>query len=328
MAGLIESFPDMLREAWGAPLPEGYPMGVGRATLFGGMGGSGLAGALAVELLRIERRLALPWRNDDLPEWASPADRMVVLSYSGSTWEAVRMLTRGIERKIPTRVVASGGPLLALARDAGIPAFVLPPELPPRAALPWLLAGALRATCPPDSGAVAAAIQTLLTDRAATSADRDPRAIASILAERLPILVPIGPIREVLAIRLRNQILENAEQAAFVSPLPEMAHNEVMGWPWLAEKGIPVSFVLLPDHWPPRGVWASLVPALEAEARQGGMAFHVIPPSPAEGFAGILADLYLGDRISLALAERRGTAATPVAAIARLREAMRKEQTA
>jgi glucose/mannose-6-phosphate isomerase len=330
MARLIESFPEMLRDAWAAPLPEGFALAGGRTTVFAGMGGSGLAGALAGELLRLDRRLAVAWRQADLPEWMSPSDRLIALTYSGGTWETTNLLMQAIERKIPVRLVASGGAALERAREAGVPAFVVPPDLPPRAALPWLLAGALRATHPPDSATVAAAIHALSAERGASAtaaaADRDPRAIASLLVDRVPIFLPIGAMRELVAVRYRNQILENAEQAAFVSPLPEMAHNEVMGWPWFAERGIPVSFVLLPEHWPARGPWAGIVPGLEEEARHSGHPFHVIAPSAADGLAGVLADLYLGDRVSLALAELRGIAPTPVAAIARLRAAMRKEQ--
>jgi hypothetical protein len=51
-----------------------------------------------------------------------------------------------------------------------------------------------------------------------------------------------------------------------------------------------------------------------------------IAPHPVEGLAGLLADLYLADRVSVELADRRAVAATPVAAIERMRQAIGKWQ--
>ncbi len=64
---------------------------------------------------------------------------------------------------------------------------------------------------------------------------------------------------EVVALRWRNQILENAKQGSFVSPLPEMAHNEVMGWDWMRRAAVPVTFVLLLDPWPLPAPWEGLI---------------------------------------------------------------------
>ncbi len=162
MRGWIASFPEMLEEAWGTGLPSpAFPLEPGRLFLFGGMGGSGMAGALAAVCL--EKRLwpALTCSDHRLPEWAGVQDRLVVTTYSGATQESLAMLREGLARGVPTRAVASGGPALALCREAGVPAFTVPAGLAPRASLPWLLAGVLRATGGVEDEEIAAAVRVL-----------------------------------------------------------------------------------------------------------------------------------------------------------------------
>jgi glucose/mannose-6-phosphate isomerase len=328
MERMVAGFPEMLEEAWAARAPQEFELPDGRIRLFGGMGGSGMAGALAAERLSLRGHASLGWRHPSLPAWMGPQDRLVLLSYSGETWEALSLFEGALERKIPLRVIAAGGKLLDRCTAGRVPVFQVPGGLAPRAALPWLLAGAMRAGVPPEGREIDEAVRLLRSERDAAPGDRDPERIAGWIEDRLPIFLPATPLREVLALRWRNQMLENAKQTAFVSPLPEMVHHELMGWGWLAGRGVQACLIALPEPWPPSGPWSALLPALEEEALRAGHAFHVLPPHPAGGWAGLLADLYLGDRTSLALARRRGVAATPIPAITRMREAGRKEPNA
>lgn len=321
----VESFPEMLEEAWQAPAPEGFALEAGRSVLLGGMGGSGMAGALVAILLQAKGREASWWRDPALPAWLGLQDRFVLASYSGETWEAAAMLDDAIGRQIPTRAVASGGRIRSRCEEAGIPCFQVPAGLAPRASLPWLLVGCMRATGAIGAEEVAASVRCLRAERSSGTSGRDPVVLAGRMQGRLACLLPVGPSMEVVALRWRNQILENAEQAAIISPLPEMAHNEIMGWPHLRELRLPVSFFVLADLEPPCARITSLLHALEEEAQRWGHPFAVVPPPSCGGLAGLLAQVYLGDRISVELADSRGVAATPVEAIRRLREIAGKE---
>jgi glucose/mannose-6-phosphate isomerase len=235
------------------------------------------------------------------------------------------MLRAAIARAVPTRVIASGGPILPVCSGAGVPVFQVPDGLAPRASLPWLLAGVLRATGGVDDLEIAAAIRALREEEAGSAPERDPVRIAEDLAGRIVCLLPFGSAMEIVALRWRNQILENAKQGSFVSPLPEMAHNEVMGWSWLREAAVPLCFVILVEEWPLPSPWDGLIAALQEEAAGEGFPVRLIPPRPEGGLAGLLAQVLLGDRVSVELSERRGVEATPVAAIQRLRGAYGKE---
>lgn len=327
MRDWVSSFPEMLDQAWDTGLPSpAYPLDPGRILFLGGMGGSGMAGALAAIMLSMRGRPALTGREAVLPPWLDPSDRFILASYSGETVEAVAMLREAVSRKIPTRVVTSGGRVRAECQELTIPCFPVPVGLAPRASLPWLLAGVLRAAGGTEDREIAEASILLREELGNAAPERDPVAIARSLAGRLVCLLPFGGAMETVALRWRNQILENAKQAAVVSPLPEMAHNEVMGWPWLREAGIPLSFVILVEEWPLPGPWGGLIAALRAEASRNGFPVHLTPPAPGRGLGALLAQVLLGDRISVELATLRGVDAMPVDVIQRLRGAFGKEQ--
>ncbi len=325
MRGWIASFPEMLAEAWDAPPPGQYALESGRFTVVGGMGGSGIAGALAASVLQRGGMRILPWRDPELPGWISSDDRFVAVSYSGNTWETAMMLEGALARGVPTRVIASGGAICARAAEKAIPVFTVPGGMAPRASLPWLISGVLRALGVSPDEEIRSTLRLLREERDTPRAGRDPRRIAEAMEGRLVCMIPVGPAMETAAIRWRSQIMENAEQFAIVSPLPEMAHNEVMGWGFLREVGIRVCCRALVERAPSPGSFEKILAGLEREAERSGLPFEVVPPADAEGLASVLAQVYLGDRVSMELADRRGVAATPVEAISRMRAMGGKE---
>jgi len=321
MRELVDAFPEMLEAAWETKPPDGFRLPPGRFWLLGGMGGSGMAAAVGTLLLESNRQAAVTWRYPALPGWLDDQDRAVVVSYSGNTWEAEAMLDAALARSVPLRVVTCGGRIGRRCRDQGIPVFSVAQGMPPRAALPWLVVGVLRAVGGGEDEAIRGVIATLRGERDRPNAGRDPVQIAAGMEERLVVLLPVGPIMEVVATRWRSQILENAKQAALVSPLPEGCHNEVVGWQWLRDRQLPVSFFLLTDGSHAGGTWESAVSALEQEAARCGHRFHRVAPHTGGGLGSLFADLYLADRVSVELAARRGVPATPIAAIERIRAA-------
>lgn len=324
MRGWIASFPEMLSEARRSNA-AGFELDSCRFVLVGGMGGSGIAGALAASLLQREGRRVVAWRDPDLPGWLSSEDRFVAVSYSGETWETAAMLEAAVERGVPSRVIASGGSITARAEEAGIPRYRVPAGMAPRAALPWLLGGVLRALGADGEERIEAAVRLLREERDAPRPGRDPRAIADSIEGAIACLVPVGAAMETVAIRWRAQIMENAEQFAILSPLPEMGHNEVMGWGFLREIGIRLRCLALVEAHDPTGQYARILRALEREAARSEHILELVPPPMGEGLAALLAQVYLGDRVSIELADRRGVAATPVEAISRMRAMAGKE---
>ncbi len=73
-------------------------------------------------------------------------------------------------------------------------------------------------------------------------------------------------MRAAVAVRLKNQLNENAKATAFAGSLPEIAHNEVLGWMGTARAGSRAAAVFLrdPEESPDEAVLADGVADLIA----------------------------------------------------------------
>ena len=82
------------------------------------------------------------------------------------------------------------------------------------------------------------------------AAERANTATAEAEAARLAghVVVFYGSAaRAAAAVRLKNQVNENAKATAFAGALPEMAHNEVLGWLGSKRHDLPAAAVFLRD---------------------------------------------------------------------------------
>ncbi len=88
--------------------------------------------------------------------------------------------------------------------------------------------------CPEHAGDVAAAAEQLEADNAvlgpdSAEGDNPAKALARRLEKRLAVVYGAGATAPV-ARRWKGQINENAKAPAFFNELPELDHNELMGW--------------------------------------------------------------------------------------------------
>jgi glucose/mannose-6-phosphate isomerase len=171
-----------------------------------------------------------------------PSHRVVVSSYSGDTWEAIALLEEAHRRGAHPAVISSGGALTRRAAELGLPRFAVPGGFQPRAALGWLFAPALAAHVGADAdalarwgGAVAETAARLREEIGRWKAgeswpNRDPFILARALEGRFAFVAAPSERTAPVALRWKNQLLENAKQAAAAVVFPEAAHNEIMGW--------------------------------------------------------------------------------------------------
>ena len=206
-----------------------------------GMGGSAIAGDLLRSLS--DREGVVPVhavRHYQPPSWLTPEDFLIFSSYSGETEETIAAY-RAL-RPLGARcvVIAAGGALVARARSDGVPVALLPPGIPPRAALGYSFSTLAHVTH--HVGALADAGHRLevaaeALDRATTAWSRDvvqsrnpAKQLAIRLVGRPVLLVASQRTAEPVARRWKGQLNENAKHLAWTSELPEMSHNEVDGF--------------------------------------------------------------------------------------------------
>jgi glucose/mannose-6-phosphate isomerase len=295
------------------------PLAAG-GVIVAGMGGSGIAGRLAQALAeRCGGLRVRAWSDYGLPAWADGSERLIAVSYSGNTAETLSGVERAIELGCDWEAITTGGRLAVLAAQHGARVTAVEPGHQPRAALPLLLVPLLRRL--PIAGiaaqlAEAGEVLGAAGDGGSPAGDSDaasPTAIAAQLAGKLPFIYGAGGLATV-AYRWRCQFAENAKQLAAHHALPELDHNEIVGWAAPPPNAVVVT-LREPDE--PRAVaarWEATraaawrdVPVVECRARG---------ESP---LARWLSLVQLGDAVSVELAHLNGVEPTPVAVIEELK---------
>ncbi len=289
-----------------------------------GMGGSGIAGELVRGLVDAEASGPLiVVRSPGLPAPVNARARVVVVSYSGNTTEALQAYDAAARGGAPRVVVTSGGALAERAARDGVPMLPLPPGRPPRAAVGSILGGLLGLLDPwfPESNdeRVRRVAEGLRSYVAACARPRGPAArIAEAIGPRLPFLYADSDFAGV-ARRWATQFEENAKRLAVFDESPEILHNAVVAWAALSRREagrLAVVQLLWDGARPPAPRLADAVRSLLAER---GVRVVRASLTGSDRLEAIVGGIALGDHVSLFLAERGGVDPEPVETIARFK---------
>jgi glucose/mannose-6-phosphate isomerase len=334
MTAAIESFPDQCRKAekMARDLMAQYPAEDIREVVVLGMGGSAIGGDIIKALL--ENALSMPvtvHRGYCPCKYYSPHTLLFAVSYSGNTEETLSSLDDAVYQNCKVVAITSGGSLLQKAQGYRWPLLQVPEGLQPRAALPWLTLpmavmlekmGMVR-----DFSRVLGGTMTSLDTRARQWGRLQPAGenFAKQLAQRLYGKVPViygmeGPL-SVAAYRWKCQINENSKVPAFHHVIPEMNHNEIVGWEELDDFSRLVEVVFLVDEEDnPRLVHRARITSELIKDKVGGVSVvHVSGSSRTEK---LLSTILLGDFVSVYLALLNGRDPTPVERISQLKARM------
>jgi glucose/mannose-6-phosphate isomerase len=330
MLEMIRTLGDQLR--WARDL-DGPDLAPSADVLVGGMGGSGISGDFGAALAATtEGRVAVHKGYAPLPGWVSRVKPAVVAaSYSGNTEETLDLVEAASEAELPIVTVTTGGRLAELTTENGWPTISVPSGLQPRAAIGYLAGAVARAL---HSFGVLSDQRSALGEAAdlvdnAVSENSVTWAMASDLAKglvgRLTIIYGGGPISGTAAQRWKTQINENAKMPAWWSVLPELDHNEIVGWETLPEitKEL-VGIVALTDPADHPRVRARL----DHTSTLTGFAVPWLAEVPAHGeteLARLMSLTVCGDLVSWMLAVEAGVDPVPVETIEKLKKLLVKD---
>ncbi len=231
----IRSLPAQLRWAAEQEVPS---IGTHSEILFTGMGGSAIAGDyLAVIAGPHGTRVAVNRGYGPVPLWTIRQRPFVVAaSYSGNTEETIDFVLAAHESGLPVATIGTGGDLADLASRHGWPSIEVPAGLQPRAAIGYMLGAAIKLAEAAHSVDDQRLSFVEAADFAEQSVEEDSglwqqaEEIARALDARIPIIYGGGPLSGVVARRWKTQINENSKRPAWHSTLPELDHNEIVGW--------------------------------------------------------------------------------------------------
>lgn len=321
-----------------AHVREGYALGRGTSGLpsadgvtslvFCGMGGSAIAGDVIRALLGDRLRVPVSVvRTPELPAHCGPETLVLASSYSGGTSETVAMFEQAVGRGCRVVAIASGGPLAERA-EAHAAALLRLPEgfAMPRAAFGYLALaplGALEVMGLVSSVATevdeAVRILQVLLARCGPStpaADNPAKSLARAIGGRTPVVWGADGIASVAAMRWTAGFNENAKVPAFSSALPELDHNEIVGWS--VGRGRPFFLIALRHEGEDPDVAARFPLSMEIAA-SSGLEIEELWAQGGSPLARLLSLVLSGDLSTTYFAIARGVDPTPIEAIARLK---------
>ena len=206
-----------------------------------GMGGSAIGGDLVKAYVGGDLRVPFEVvRAYSAPRYADRHTLTLVSSYSGETEETLAALREAREARAVIVCLTSGGELAKLAHRHGWPVLALPSGLPPRAALPSSFVALLAALgglgLIDDRIPGVRSLMPWIRNRLKTYGPDNPvpanaaKSLALKLSGRIPVVYGSAGRLHPVARRWAGQFSENAKSAAYCNELPEMNHNEIVGW--------------------------------------------------------------------------------------------------
>ncbi len=324
--GLGEHLRDALWRVESANLaPHDAPGGL----VIAGMGGSAIGGDLARAALgdRASRPIVIA-RDYGLAPWTTPDVTVLCVSYSGETEETLAAYDAAGALGARRIVCTTGGRLAQNARADGVAVIPLPGGFQPRAAVGYSFVVALEVAALAGVGArvhseidvAAAHCEQLIAEWGPDAPEDSPaKTLARALHNTVPQIAGAG-LTAPVAYRWKCQINENAKSPSFAAELPELDHNEVVGWEGAGDRG-PFSAVFLDDRdlHPRVRERMRLTCELVAETAVVTETIQSVGESRVER---VVSTVLFGDLVSLYLAALGGVDPATIGPIDRLKAAL------
>ena len=205
-----------------------------RNVVFCGMGGSGIGARIVSQWIENEIKVPIIHvQNYEIPEFINEYSLVIGSSYSGNTEETLAALLKCRTKGAQIMGVSSGGQLKTFCDEHNYDIIIVPGGLPPRAALAYSLVQLLvilnhfklvSNTVKNQLGQTAPFLKNNLAEVMAKAKE-----IALKINNTQVVLYAEAPY-ESIAIRGKQQFNENGKYLCRHHVIPEMNHNELLGW--------------------------------------------------------------------------------------------------
>ncbi len=294
-----------------------------------GMGGSAIGGDILADYAAQTAKIPFGVvRGIGLPRFVGKGTLVIMVSYSGDTWETLELFDVAVRSGAQVVSVTSGGELARRSRKRKVPLLLVPGGRQPRSALGYLMGASAVAL---DAAGVVPAVHDLKENTGALEHFKEgllpsvrvennmAKRIANRLHGKIPVVYAPRNIRSV-ALRWQTQINENAKMMAFSGEYPEMNHNQVVGWAEDASASDMLPVFLID-------------PKAEEISRKIGITMKLIKERKIDPVPVTLAGrttletslkgIMLGDFVSYYLAALKNVDPSPVASIVELKKRMK-----
>ena len=205
-----------------------------RNVLICGLGGSGIGGTIVNDIISPKVNIPIAATKDySIPNFVNEHTLVIANSYSGNTEETLYALEKCQAKGAEIAVITSGGKLKAIAEENKYNKIIIPANQPPRAMFGYAFTelffmlnhyGIIDDSFKSD---FTKAIELLNTEKS------DIQEQAMSLAKKMykqTAVIYVANGFEGVAVRFRQQINENSKMLCWHHVVPEMNHNELLGW--------------------------------------------------------------------------------------------------
>jgi glucose/mannose-6-phosphate isomerase len=236
MKSLVAGFPGQLKEAIeiGSKAElKGQSNAINNIVITG-LGGSGIGGTIVSEIVSGECPVPITVNKDYfLPAFVGKNTLVIICSYSGNTEETIQALEAAMKKSAMIACITSGGKIGEIAKENKFDTITIPGGMPPRACLGYSLVQLFFLLN--KYKLIGGEFLTQLNNSIALLESENKNIIAEatsitdFLSGKIPVIYAVDGFNGV-ATRFRQQINENSKMLCWHNILPEMNHNELVGW--------------------------------------------------------------------------------------------------
>ena len=308
MQALIEAFPDHIIESLDIAQKQAlnFPNQTYSEVMISGLGGSGIGATIVANWAAGHAPLPVIVNKEyRIPAFVGRHTFFIASSYSGNTEETLQAVQEAHKAGATIVCITSGGKLGQLAKEYGWGVRIIPGGNPPRACLGYSLTQLVtifvqQGWLPANYSEVLKNAADRLKD-AQSGVSQKAKEIAERLNGKLPVIYA-ETLSEGIAVRFRQQINENAKMLCWHHIVPEMNHNEMVGW---ADKHPEILVVSLrnPSDFARNRLRMDIAEGIFKQREAQTLSIESRSEHPVEQ---ALEHIHLGDWISLHLARLRG----------------------
>ncbi len=199
-----------------------------------GLGGSGIGGSIVQNYVFDKMKIPFIVNKDYfLPTFVNKKSLVIVCSYSGNTEETLAALYQAQKAKATIVCITSGGKVAEFANKKNIDCILVPAGMPPRSCIGYSLVQILYVLA--HYGQIENKFEAEIKRaiKAMTEGEKETQKKAAVIAKKvfgkLPIIYSASHF-EGVAVRFRQQLNENSKLLCWHGAIPEMNHNELVGW--------------------------------------------------------------------------------------------------
>lgn len=235
MRELTENLPNQIREAMDiASQSKLNPVKGIKNIVVSGLGGSGIGATIVSNWIFDCCKLPVTINKGyALPHFVKRQTLVICCSYSGNTEETVHVLEKVHQIGSKIIVISSGGKMIEFCKKNGLDYIQIPSGMPPRTCLGYSIVQLMHVLTfqklvPPRIYKQLTKVPDFLKKEEA-SIQKLTAKLTEKIHNKLPILY--GDERfEGIVVRYRQQLNENAKMLCWHHVIPEMNHNEMVGW--------------------------------------------------------------------------------------------------